>query len=244
MNIDIKEISSLLRITEIAADIYIELLINSELSRKKLAVFTNYDLSEVDQAIEELISRGLITAIENSNQEEVFQALSIMQVEEKLERDKQVFKNLQKFVIPKIQAPDKLEILKYEGWEGIRQVYMEVLEEAIKTGEDIYAFESNLDNSELGDEFLNSYVSKRVKNKVTAHVICPTNSEDVSYKESTEGKYTKIRLINSFPMDANFNIVGELVMVFSTDANPRGVLRRNAAEAKTLKAVFEQLWNR
>jgi hypothetical protein len=135
---------------------------------------------------------------------------------------------------------EPLGIVKYEGWEGIREVYEEVLAEAIRTGEDILAFESNKEFN-LGEEFTEEYVKNRFKNKIKAFVICPTAPEDHKYKDNHENKFTKIKLIKDLKFDANVNIVGDLVMTFSPNPE-QGTLRRDRSEANTWKSLFKFMW--
>ena len=136
----------------------------------------------------------------------------------------------------------QLGIVKYEGQEGIKQVYLEVLEEAIKTGEDILAFERN-EGFDVEEEFVEKYVGSRVQNKVSAQVICPATKEDEAYKKNHENKYTKIKLIKELDLDANINVVGDLVMTFSTNPE-QGTLRRDRSEANTWKTLFRFLWDK
>jgi len=242
MTIDIQNISKLLYVSKESASVYLEIFTNSKLSIEKLVTLTSLSLQEVKDSVNELISRGFIQKIQGVNEDNVFQAMSMMQIESRLNRDVESFNHLKKIILPQVQKPDRLEIMKYDGWEGIRQVYLEVLEEAVATGEDIYAFEYNLDNSNIGEKFFDLYIKNRIQNKVIAHVICPENVVDKQYKNEIDGQFTNIKLLKDFSVNANINIVGELVMVFSTDY-PRGTLRRNKAEADTLRSVFKKLWN-
>lgn len=241
MAISLKEISDLLHISEKSANVYLELLTHAELTEKQIADFSNLHIESVRMGLQELVEKELVIEVENFEKEIVFQASSVMQLEEKVERETEIVQNLKKFIAPVFQKPKTLEIMKYEGWEGIRKVYLEVLEEAIATNEDIYAFESNLYNSNIGDVFLEKYTERRVKHKVRAKVICPYQDADIKYKEESNEKYTSVKLIKDFKIDANINVVGDLVMAFSTD-DPRGTLRRNTAEANTWRGIFRKIW--
>lgn len=169
--------------------------------------------------------------------------------EKNLEIIKQLLKklefefNVKKGRFPKPQSIEKegsiedLGIIKYEGWEGIKRAYEEILAEAIKTGEDILAFERNKDFN-MEEIFTKEYVDSRIRHKVKALVICPQTKEDYQYKKKYENKYTKVKLIKNLLLDASINIVGDLIMSFSTNPE-RGTLRRDKAEANTLKFLFK-----
>ncbi len=243
MPINTNEISELLSISPGATDVYIELLTHGELSAKQLDMFMQYTPKEIKPAIKELKEKGLITKINSIDDTEIYHALSLLQLEEKMERERTVLSSLKKIILPRLQNPEKLGIVKYEGWEGIRRVYVEILEEAINTGENIIAFESNVDKSDIGELFLKNYIDKRIKSKVKAFVISPLTEMDKKYKDRYQGEYTEAKLLSDFPIDASINVVGNLVMTFSVD-NPRGTLRRNLAEANTWRAIFWEIWHK
>ncbi len=132
-------------------------------------------------------------------------------------------------------------IMIYEGWAGIEKVYLEVLKEAQKNGEKILAFESGTDIEKLNNEFVSQYIQERIEKKIIAYVITPNDQEDRAYQKMYEGKYTFIRLLPEFPLGANINIVGDLVMSFTVHP-PQGTIRRDKEEAKSQKAIFWKLW--
>lgn len=134
-------------------------------------------------------------------------------------------------------------IMVYEGWEGIEKVYLEVLKEAQKNGEEILAFESGADIENLDNAFVSQYIQKRITKKIVAYVITPNAQEDQEYQKIYEGKYTFIRLLSKFSLGANINIVGDLVMSFTIHP-PQGTIRRDKEEAKSQKAIFWKLWEK
>jgi DNA-binding transcriptional MerR regulator len=144
---------------------------------------------------------------------------------------------------PQEKTSSILGIMKYEGWKGVREVYLEVLEEAVKTKQDIFAFETNIVNPNLGKNFLEGYIMKRLDKKIKAYVICPFDKEEESYQKEYNGKYTEIKLLHNLSLDANVNVVGDLVMTFSTNP-PRGILQRNRSEANTWRHIFNSLWRK
>ncbi len=143
---------------------------------------------------------------------------------------------------PALERKEVISILKYEGWEGVRQVYMEVLEEAIKKGEPILAFEDNEEHDLFRKEFFDNYIQKRFASKVKAYVLGPNNASNRRYKKRAEGEFTEVTLLDNFNVETNINIVGDLLMTFSL--NPiQGTIRRNYKEAKTFKTIFWKMWN-
>jgi hypothetical protein len=212
-------IAGILRVSPATASVYVELLTHGGLSRENLQRLTGMAAWEIDMALEEL-SRFVRTDGDAYRVREERKPPGICRI---------------------MRDCEPIGIVQCEGWEGIRHVYREILEEAIKTGGSILALENNASNSEIGDKFVRSYVRRRAKHGIDARVICPDTPEDRKYRDRYEGEFTKIKLLPGLRVEANVNIVGNLVMAFST--NPlQGTLRRNRAEAETWKSVFEMLW--
>ena len=239
--LSLQDISTLLNISSMSAEIYFELLVHGEFPKKQLLKIFDAKPEEINQGLEELLSKHLIYEI-HDNGYSSYQAGSFLLLEEQLERQKRTLKNL-KQIIRQIIKPPKPGIIVYEGVEGIRKVYEEILEEALQTQEDILAFERGVDLENLDETFIDKYIAKRIRKKIKAYVITPDALPDRKYLENYEGNYTFIKMLSDFPIKANFNIVGDLVMAFSP--NPiKGILIRDADIATTLKVFFRGYWER
>lgn len=235
MAIHLKEISEMFGFDEMTANVYVELLSLRQLSKAEMKLFLDIDNEELDRSLTTLENHNLISFDET---QAIFAPLPL---DTYGSEDSETVENIKR-VMFQIKDSEDIGIVKYEGWDGIRKVYLEVLEEAIRTGEDIYAFEHNLNNAIIGDGFTESYIRRRVENNVRALVICPINEEDKQYKDCYQSECTTVKLVDSFELDANINVVGDLVMSFCSDP-AEGTLRRNRAEATTLKAIFKKIWN-
>jgi predicted transcriptional regulator len=241
MKIQYQDIAELLGIDMQSAKIYLELLIHHDLKIDEIQKLTGVNKILIMRELRALIKCNLVTEIKTGKKTVFYQGISLLQLEEKLERDKLVFQHLKKVIVPALQQTQKLGILKYEGIEGIRKVYLEILEEAKKTGEDILAIESGIDVEVLGDAFVQNYINRRLSSKIKAYVITPNSSKDKEYKEDYDGTLTQIKLLPDFKIASNINIVGDLVMTFSIHPH-QGTLRRDKAEADTFKSIFKKLW--
>lgn len=241
MKIKYQDIAELLGITESGAKIYVELMTHYMLTIADIRNLTGLDTRRIGVELKKLVDGNLVKKMQKSRGVPVFRGLTILQLEEKLERDKTVFQNLKKIILPVLSQPQKLGILKYEGVEGVRKVYLEILEAAIKNNDDILAFESGKDFEVLGEAFIHNYVQKRISSKVKAYIITPDSLADKVFKEEYEGKYTFVKFIPDFKIKANINLVSNLVMTFSL--NPlQGTLRMDKDEAASLKEIFWKMW--
>jgi len=135
-----------------------------------------------------------------------------------------------------------LSVFKYNDWKGIEMVYLEILEEAIKTGDDILAIEKNEELDVIRKCFFEGYIRKRIKNKIKACVINPDTPSDRDYKKMAGGAFTKIMTLGNFDFEDNIIVTGDVVITFSVNPT-QGTIRRNRKEANTFKALFWRVWN-
>jgi hypothetical protein len=165
----------------------------------------------------------------------------IESINEKLEGLKAVSKEINVLRDDDMKSQGGLSVMKYEGIDGIRKAYLEVLEEAKLMGQPIWAIERGKDVDVIGSRFIDDYVSNRVKNGIKANIIISDSPIDRKFKKENEGPFTSIKLIPDFLIEANINVVGNLVMSFSLSPM-QGTLKRDIAEANTMRSVFNWLW--
>ena len=239
----IDDVSQLLHVSKDASEIYVILLKHGVLTEKKVMKLLDLSEKAFKKAIEKLTIRNLVILRQDSKNQTILETTSIMQLEEKLDRDMESLSNLKNTIVPSIQPIEKINLVRYEGFEGIRKVYIEVLEEAIKTNEPILAFESipDKEDSPIGKIFLENYLTKRLENNIEAKIIAPATQASKEYKESNENNLTQAKLLEDFNLKNTINITGDLVMSYSINP-PLGTLRRNPLEAGSLKAIFNKIW--
>lgn len=238
MTDDLNTLSAFMELEPSSTEIYIQLLLHGILSQIELQKLIGLSEAQIERGIAGLQKKQLISEIEEPSGKH-FQATSLFHLEEDSNVPREAIEILRQIVV----KPEEVNVMKYHGWEGVREVYHEILKEAEKTQASIFAFENNIQNLYLGEDFLHKYIGRRVQNKIKAYVICPFTPQDIRYKEEFRGQFTKIKLIKELSIDANVNIVGNLVMSFS-GTPPQGTLRRDQAEAHTLRAIFQELWKR
>lgn len=235
---EIQQIANKLNLSKGAVEILIELIVHNKIAEIYLGNFVEQSQDELKKNLHLLLKENYIVQIDESGINEYSLSNSW---KEQLKGKSEVEKYFGKIVGTHLWDENRMGIMRFEGWEGIRKAYVETLEEALEKKTDIYAFESNRENSEIGDEFVQSYVTKRYHNKVHAYVICGNEPEDILYKENFEGPYTHIQLLNNLDLGTNINVVGDLVLSFSLK-DQRGVLKRDPEEAKTWLSLFKVLW--
>ncbi|QQS59892.1 hypothetical protein IPN35_03420 [Candidatus Peregrinibacteria bacterium] len=245
-NMTIKEVADLLHIGETSAELYIEFLTHGDLSRTELMNFVKRDETEVEMGIQELLQRDLILPGRVIAGTQIFQAMPITDLEKRVKKSFEMLENVRDIVVPKLYRPEKIGFVKYEGVEGIRNVYEEILLEAIEEKQDIFAFENIPDKntSNIGKDFLESYLKRRIEAKVLARVIIPDTPAGREYKkENKDNPFTKVSIIKDFDIQGTINITGDLVMSYALSP-PQGILRRNTIEANDFKQIFSFCWNK
>ena len=234
---NISEIADLLHVSHLEANILVDIATHGTLKKQEIVSLNSEKSQLIKNAISELIEKDLIFESEAN----VYKATSVASIESKIESKRIVLEAYKKIVLPSINAPDELGAQIYEGWDGIRHMYDEILEEAISTKQNIYAFESNLHNSDIGSSFLDQYVKKRTAHNINAFVICPYTKNDIQYKSRFQGSHTQVKLVKNYPIVANANIVGSKVMCFSTNP-PKGSLVCFQPLADSFMQHFDWMW--
>ena len=237
----LQKIGAALGVEGTTADIYVSILAHTELSSGQISILLGIPENEIEKRIEILVKNNLIYSVKQADETSAYQFSGLAKLAKLVDSHTDVFKYLEQLVPANLRLAQRLGIVKYEGIDGIRRVYLEVLEEARRTGQPILAFEKGADAERLGEVFLDSYVKKRIKSNIEAYVISPDALEDQEYKKEHEGPLTHVKIIPSFDIKASINVVGDLVMSFGIDP-PQGTLRRDSGEAATLKALFYHLW--
>ncbi|HOX41018.1 MAG TPA: helix-turn-helix domain-containing protein [bacterium] len=133
------------------------------------------------------------------------------------------------------EALDRPKVRFFEGKEGIKTIYDELLEER----SEMLAFawpEKILDAIDFHDELL---VKRRLKYKIFARVIYPdtkaAHRRDTGLKEARYSKHVP-------PFDAVYLISGNKTAMFSLKRWITGVLIENREITQGLRALFETLW--
>lgn len=241
MNQSFKEIANIIGLSEAALEVYFFLSKSGELPTDKLMEVSELSPEELQNAIDELTQKHLITPQNNSNQQILF-ARTILEMQEQAERHLKMLEDLKYFILPKIHSDENKKFFRFQGWEEIRQVYIELLEEAYKSKSALLAFENNVVNNNLGDDFVKKYIDLRVQYKVKAYVICPNSKQDQKYRKEFSSKYTEIKLIPNLHIDENINVSKSVVMSFSPETLD-GDFHRNKSKANTLESIFWKIWN-
>ncbi len=141
--------------------------------------------------------------------------------------------------------PTKVSTLYYEGIEGVKQL----LEYGLKDGAGkelvgFYATDMNAD-PELVRYFKNEWVASIKKNNIQQRVIAPAHDSLKDYRDMDAGINRTVKTVpyEQYSSEVAIDVVGDVVRI-QDYKNLQGVAIENADVAKTVREIFEMVWNK
>lgn len=150
-------------------------------------------------------------------------------------------------ILPELQAVYNIKGAKpkirfYEGKEGLKEVYNDTLN---YTGE-MLAFASEDVVKILGKEWTSDYLEKRKKRDLHMRAIMPgTEIIKKDYAALDREQFRASKLINpaKYPFSVEINIYGHQKVALMSSKEETGVIIEGAEIYKTMKAIFELIWD-
>jgi len=143
-------------------------------------------------------------------------------------------------------ATSKPKIVFYEGIEGLKKLYMDNLRER----QPILEFVS-LENIHPEIEFhsKNYYIPARINRNIPIKIIVSGETESKSLRLKTDPyALREVKTISQekFPIPLDCYIYGDNVSfaVYRTDSEPIGVIIRSKEISRTLRSLFEFVWEK
>lgn len=129
------------------------------------------------------------------------------------------------------------EVLYYEGSEGIKQIYDDVIE----TGEDVYSWLDIEKIYPIIGDYLDTYIKKRAKKGMKSHAIMPANKANMEREHTGENREAKFK--KNFDIDGEIRIYGDKVAVITFDGEkPVGFVFRGEIITRVFRAIFDSAW--
>ena len=136
----------------------------------------------------------------------------------------------------------KPKIRFYEGKEGLKEVY----EDTLKFPIEILSFASDDIIKVLGQDWADDYIKRRVNKGINMRAIMPeTETIDLKYTEFDQAHRRQSKLVNAkdYPFSIEINIYGHQKVAFMSALEETGIIIEGAEIHKTMKLIFELLWN-
>lgn len=166
---------------------------------------------------------------------------------EKIQKDLQKKESLFSEILPQLKSIHNISGIKpkirfYEGKEGLKEVYTDTLN---YSGE-ILMFGSYDVVSILGMDWAKNYLNQRIKKNIYAKAIIPGNElmiQNFISRDQEQRRSTKIIDSKKYPFSIEINIYGHQKIALMSSKDEMGIIIESAEIYKTLKLIFELLWN-
>ncbi len=142
-----------------------------------------------------------------------------------------------------INSTVKPSVRTFEGIEGVKQVYLDIINEK-KFVYSLLGLEAC--NKELLNWINTVYTKKRVAEKIHMNVIVSNTSSAKEYKSRDVKEFRSTRTVSqsTFPLDSEIAIYGDKVaFIYNADDYPLlGIIIQHKKIASTLKSWFDLAW--
>jgi len=190
----------------------------------------------------ELIKQGFI--IETVKQKKrLFIAEDPEKIKEEFSKKEAIFNEL----LPQLKSIYNVKGIKpkiryYEGKEGLREAY----NDALKYNDEILAFGSEDVRHVLGEDWIDSYIYRRVKKNISLRAILP-QTEYVSGVLITQDKehLRECKMVNAskYPFSIEVDAYGYQKVALISSKEEIAVIIESKEIYNTIKLIFELLWD-
>lgn len=207
-----------------------------EIARK-----ANIERVNTYSVLDGMVKKGLVSVLEKKRGKKY----SVISPESLKDLAKSRFEALERALPALITIENSLEkkpkIRYYEGIEGLKQAYSETLRER---GEEILVIAPGVEVYEyMGEEWIKSYLAKRIKRGITVRGIAPVSDYSMAHQSNDSQELRKSRLVpaEKFYFKNEINIFNNKVMIASY-RDQMGVIIESQDVADTQRAFFELAW--
>lgn len=132
----------------------------------------------------------------------------------------------------------KPEVTYFEGVEGIREIYRDML----KTKHRICGWtDIALIQKTIGKKFMDEYIAKRIEHGIETLSIIPHNPVNVSYSGKDQKRKTK--MVKNFPIPGEIRIYGDKVAIITFEKEqPVGIVMKGMLIHAIFQTVFDNAW--
>jgi len=130
------------------------------------------------------------------------------------------------------------EVLFYEGAEGIKEIY----EDMLSTGKTLHSWiDLESIQATLGD-YMANFIEKRTEQKIETLAIMPESRFNIEHDPNRE-EMRKIKWIKDLNINGEIRVYGDKVALMTFDgAKPVGFVFQSKVMAKLFLGVFDSVW--
>jgi len=228
-------------LTEREAKVYSSLLELGETSIERISKKSKVKRTTIYTIIGTLKEKGLVSTIIKKKRK-YYVASDPRELELRLEEQKQTLKNIMPELLSITNLIDKKPKIKFfEGEEGLREVYLDTLNYPDKP---LWAWLTEEAIQELNTDFVDHYLSQRVKKKIYAYVIAPDTPEIREYRSKDREflRTTKLQKTQNFSVEVEIDLYGGNKIGIMSFAERIGLIIESQKIYNTLKSIFDSNW--
>jgi len=248
MEKQIEQLKRVFNLNNYEAKIYLAALNFESVNLTDLAKTAKLPRTAAYQPIQNLINQGFLS-ITKIGKRKYYQALSPKELHYILDRKKVSLDEIVSGLSKDISVPEKkLDIRYYSGIEGV-QIASDIFLANAKTkmGKSFENVESIV--QQHGQRQISDYIKRRVAKKIKGRMIVSCFPESLALKEALKKDAEELRKSivvspNTYPIKASFAVLDDMVMIFTTKANPFAVLIKNQDVADSLDSIHDMVWDR
>lgn len=228
-------------LTEKEAKVYLACLELGATTIERISKKSGIKRTTIYDVIKSLKERALIgTTIRKKIKHYV--ASDPRELETKLEEKKDILRNIMPELLSITNLIDKKPIIRfYEGEEGIKEIYLDTL-----TYKDspLWAWVTDEIFGTVGQNFIDYYLSQRIKNKIWAYVIAPDTEKLREYKMRDQSflRQTKLQNSRNFFVEVEINLYGKNKIGIMAFKEGVGLIIESVKIYNTLKSIFDVQW--
>lgn len=229
-------------LTEAEAIAYTFLVQNSPIAPPRLSELINESRTNTYKLLESLEELGLAQKDESDkkikywakNPNALLQRVKDKQEEAELSA-KKLQSSLPSLVNDFLKHNEQPGVRFFQGKEGIKQVYEDVLENC----EEVLVIRSPQDNKFLPEDFYNEYQDRRARLGIKTQII--TSKISTKQKDLLLGKSRTVISKEQYNAPVEYDIYGDKVAILSFDKEAVGMIIESPQIAKSMKQLFELL---
>ncbi len=240
MNMNPEEALENFGLTNREAKVYLALLESGLVTAHEIAKKTKILRQTVYDILSSLIEKGLVSYFIKSGKK-FFEAADPSKFKSILKEKEEIIDK----ILPKLESLKEFTKLKpkvefYEGIEGLKTIYNDI----IKNAETLYEY-GNAENyvKTLRLHFIKNYIKKRVEAKIKLRLITEKDekTEEVSKTDKKIFRETKSLEVMKEIQTINY-IYANKFAILTLTKEPIGIIIENKEIAETQKKIFESLW--
>jgi HTH-type transcriptional regulator, sugar sensing transcriptional regulator len=240
MNNSIDEVLESLGLTKIEVKLYKKLLFDGPSTAGILSSKTGVHRRNTYDALERLISKGLVSYIVENNTKKYSPNDPEIVLNRIKNREKQWLD-----LIPELEKQmslweDRKETLFFRGIDGIKNIFLD----QIKVGKEILVEATNIDVSETVKYFFPKYQLLRKENKIKTRMLFDTSFKNKKLTSILAGlPLSKVKFLKDFNnTKVSHYIYGDNLAIITWGEVPFAILVREKSVADVYRQKFELLW--